>query len=111
MTAESDWHLRGAATPSMVEPLRLCYPIPIVVLAPRMTDDSKAVWRTCIELGWKPERLQGWRAPDHLATTDRPVIIYGEPLFAEAVCDQIGLVLLEPPIDWLTTVPPGLPLP
>ena len=49
--------------------------------------------------------MQGWRVPDHLSATDRRVMIYGEPLFAEAVCDQIGLVLLEPPIDWLTTIP------
>ena len=78
---------------------------PIVILAPRMTDDSKAVWKTCLELGWSPERMQGWRVPEHLSTTARSVMIYGEPLFAEAVCDQIGLVLLEPPIDWLTTIP------
>lgn len=32
-------------------------------------------------------------------------MIYGEPLFAEAIADQIGLVLLEPSIDWLTTIP------
>ena len=49
--------------------------------------------------------MHGWRVPEGLVKTDRPVIIYGEPLFAEAVCDQIGLVLLEPPVDWLTTVP------
>lgn len=78
---------------------------PLVILAPRMTDDSMAIWRTCLELGWSPERMQGWRVPEAFAAADRPVIIYGEPLFAEAVCDQIGLVLLEPPVDWLTRVP------
>ena len=78
---------------------------PVVLLGPRMTDDSVAVWRTCLELGWTPERIQGWRVPEHLTTEGRPVMIYGEPLFAEAVADQTGLVLLEPSIDWLTTVP------
>jgi hypothetical protein len=78
---------------------------PIVLLGPRMTDDSVAVWRTCIELGWTPERIQAWRVPEHVTTAGRPVMIYGEPLFAEAVADQTGLVLLEPSIDWLTTVP------
>lgn len=33
------------------------------------------------------------------------VVIYGEPLMAEAVADQMNLVLLEPAIDWLTTLP------
>ncbi|MDB6136807.1 MAG: hypothetical protein JWM59_5050 [Verrucomicrobiales bacterium] len=78
--------------------------IPLVLLAPRMTDDSKAVWKTCLDRGWSPERVQGWRVPDHLVSVERPVVIYGEPLFAEAVADQMGLVLLEPSIDWLTTV-------
>ena len=78
---------------------------PIVLLGPRMTDDSVSVWRTCIELGWQPERIQGWRIPEHISAAGRPVMIYGEPLFAEAVADQTGLVLLEPSIDWLTTVP------
>ena len=78
---------------------------PIVLLGPRMTEDSISVWRTCLELGWLPERIQGWRVPEHLSAAGRPVMIYGEPLFAEAVADQTGLVLLEPSIDWLTTVP------
>ncbi|MEK7953083.1 ATP-grasp domain-containing protein [Luteolibacter soli] len=78
---------------------------PIVLLGPRMTDDSVTVWRTCLELGWTPERIQGWRVAEHLAISGRPVMIYGEPLFAEAVADQTGLVLLEPSIDWLTTLP------
>ncbi|MCW1884623.1 ATP-grasp domain-containing protein [Luteolibacter flavescens] len=78
---------------------------PIVLLGPRMTEDSVAVWRTCLDLGWLPERIQGWRVPQHLAVAGRPVMIYGEPLFAEAVADQTGLVLLEPSVEWLTVVP------
>ncbi|MES2709042.1 MAG: ATP-grasp domain-containing protein [Verrucomicrobiota bacterium] len=78
---------------------------PIVLLAPRMTDDSKSVWKACLDLGWPVERVQGWRVPGHLSAAGRPVVIYGEPLFAEAVADQAGLVLLEPPVDWLTVVP------
>lgn len=58
-----------------------------------------------MDLGWTVERVQGWRVPDALMRVNRPVILYGEPLFAEAVADQLGLVLLEPSIDWLTTLP------
>lgn len=32
-------------------------------------------------------------------------MIYGEQLFAEAAADQLRRILLEPSIDWLTTVP------
>jgi hypothetical protein len=70
-----------------------------------MTDDSQSMWRTGIELGWHSQRLQGWRVPESLSLSGRDVAIYGEPLFAEAVADQLGLVLLEPPIDWLIGVP------
>jgi hypothetical protein len=43
--------------------------------------------------------------PSQLLESKRTIVIYGEPLFAEAVADQLGLLLLEPPIDWLTTLP------
>lgn len=78
---------------------------PIVLLGPRMTDDSVSIWRTCLDLGWTPIRLQGWRIPADLVIPQSQVIIYGEPLFAEAVADQLGLALLEPSVDWLTNVP------
>lgn len=80
-------------------------PATIVILAPRITDDSVSIWRQCINIGWKPERLQGWRVPDALLNLRDQIVIYGEPLFAEAVADQLGLVLLEPSIDWLPNLP------
>lgn len=80
-------------------------PSPLVILGPRATDDSIAIWRTCIAQGWPVHRLQGWRVPDSLLAETDDVVIYGEPLMAEAVADQMGLALLEPAIDWLTTVP------
>ena len=40
-----------------------------------------------------------------MRSEQKDVVIYGEPLFAEAVADQMELVLLEPAIDWLTSVP------
>ncbi|MBN8418810.1 MAG: ATP-grasp domain-containing protein [Verrucomicrobia bacterium] len=55
---------------------------------------------------WPVHRIQAWRVPDALRSLQSTIIIYGEPLFAEAVADQIDLTLLEPSIDWLTTVPP-----
>lgn len=78
---------------------------PLVLLAPRITDDSIAMWKAALALGWSAQRIQGWRVPEDLLGTDRRIVIYGEPLFAEAVADQLGLVILEPSIDWLTTVP------
>lgn len=78
---------------------------PMVILGPRATDDSVSIWRTCVAQGWPVHRLQGWRVPDSLLTQNGDIVIYGEPLMAEAVADQMGLALLEPEIDWLTKVP------
>lgn len=76
-----------------------------VLLGPRATDDSVAIWRVCVANKWPVHRIQAWRVPDELRSNQTNVIIYGEPLFAEAVADQLELSLLEPSIDWLTTVP------
>lgn len=77
-----------------------------LLLAPRVTDDSVAMWRAAIAMGWSVQRLNGWRVPESLSGHASELVIYGEPLFAEAVADQLGLVLLEPSVDWLTKLPP-----
>ncbi|MBB5033885.1 ATP-grasp domain-containing protein [Prosthecobacter vanneervenii] len=76
-----------------------------VLLGPRATDDSVAIWRVCVANQWPVHRIQAWRVPEELRSCPNSIIIYGEPLFAEAVADQMDLALLEPSIDWLTTVP------
>lgn len=78
---------------------------PLLLLAPRITDDTKAMWKAALDLGWSVQRIPNWRVPEGIAANHRQISIYGEPLFAEAVADQLNLVLLEPSIDWLTTVP------
>lgn len=75
--------------------------MPTLVLPPRFTPDSDAVRAAALRAGWRIERLASWRAP---AGLEDPVL-YGEPLFAAVVAPQLGLALLEPPLDWLTTVP------
>jgi len=52
--------------------------------------------------GWSVERLPSWRAPEWLREED--VVLYGEPLFAAVVGEELGLALLEPPFHWLATL-------
>lgn len=78
---------------------------PVVLIGPRATDDSIAIWRVCVAHGWPVHRLQGWRVPEDLLTSQAEIVIYGEPLLAKVVVDQMGLILMEPDIDWLTTLP------
>jgi hypothetical protein len=76
--------------------------MPTLVLPPRFTPDTIAVGNAAQAVGWPVERLPRWRLPDGWRSED--VALYGEPLFAAVVADQLGLVLLEPPFDWLTTL-------
>ncbi|HEY8482001.1 MAG TPA: ATP-grasp domain-containing protein [Spirillospora sp.] len=77
--------------------------MPLLVLSPRYTSDSKALRAACGRVGWKSERLGGWRAPARLRGQD--VVLYGEPTFVEVIAAQLGIRLLDVPRDWL----PGLP--
>ncbi len=77
--------------------------MPTLVLPPRYTEDTNRVRKAAAEAGWGVERLQGWRAPDSLR--DSGPVLYGEPLFAAVVADTLGLAMIEPPFDWLTTIP------
>ena len=50
------------------------------------------------------ERLPNWRVPERFHSAGRDFVLYAEPLFAEAVADQLELALIEPPADWLPTI-------
>jgi len=76
--------------------------MPTLVLPPRFTRDTIVVGNAARAAGWAVERFPSWRLPDGWCGED--VALYGEPLFAAVVADQLGLILLEPPFDWLTTL-------
>lgn len=78
--------------------------MPTLVFTPRYTADSQALWKAAGHLGWKTERLTAWKVPEHLRTLPDPVL-YGEALFGPALAEQLGLVLLNPPEDWLVRLP------
>lgn len=77
--------------------------MPTLVLPPRFTPDTIAVGQAAGTAGWCVERLLSWRVPESLRGQE--VILFGEPLFAAVVAEDLGLLLLEPPFDWLLTLP------
>jgi hypothetical protein len=77
--------------------------MPILILPPRYTEDSIALWEAATRRNWDTERLQGWRIPEWLS--ERDVVFYGEPLLASAVTQSLNVALLEPPFDWLAHLP------
>lgn len=78
--------------------------MPTLVLSPRFTPDSIALWRAAIDAGWDVHRLGGWRPPEDLRL-EEPVLS-DEPLLAMLLSEQFQLALLEPTLDWLTRLPP-----
>jgi len=64
-------------------------PMPTLILTPRHTEDSQALWRVAGRLGWGVERLQSWRVPDHLRTVPEPVL-YLEALIGPTLAAQFG---------------------
>lgn len=78
--------------------------MPTLILTPRFTEDSQALWRAAGGLGWGVERLTSWRVPEELRATPEPVL-YLESLFGPTLAGQFGLRLLEPAVDWLPRLP------
>ncbi|MBD2538165.1 ATP-grasp domain-containing protein [Coleofasciculus sp. FACHB-SPT36] len=78
--------------------------MPTLILTPRYTDDSQALWRAANRLGWRVERLMNWRLPDELKLVPEPVL-YVEALMTEMIAEQLGLRLLDAPDDWLSNLP------
>ena len=78
--------------------------MPTLILTPRFTDDSQALWRAAIAKGWNVERLSSWRIPAELRSRPDPVL-YLEGLFGPTLADQLGLQLVKPPQDWLPSLP------
>jgi hypothetical protein len=76
--------------------------MPTLLLSPRYTPDSLALWQAAVAEGWDVRRLQGWRVTGQVEAS---AAVYGEHLFAIAVAGQIDLVLLQPTSDWLARLP------
>jgi hypothetical protein len=77
--------------------------VPMLVLSPRYTSDSRDLRAAAVRAGWRVERLGGWRPPDRLR--DHDVVLYGEPLFVEVIAAELGLALIDAPFDWLLGLP------
>lgn len=77
---------------------------PTLILTPRQTRDAQLLWQAAINLGWRVERVHGWKVPDELKSIEEPVL-YLEGLMAPILCKEFGVELPEPPMDWLPKLP------
>jgi hypothetical protein len=77
--------------------------MPTLILSPRYSDDSIKLRRAAIALGWDVMRLASWRCPEDF-DPEEPVL-FAEPLFNQAVAEQLDLAVIEPPEDFLVRLP------
>ena len=77
--------------------------MPTLILSPRYSDDSIKLRRAAISLGWDVMRLACWRCPEDFEP-DEPVL-FAEPLFNQAVAEELGLAVIGPPEDFLVRLP------
>lgn len=75
-----------------------------LILTPRHTEDTQALWRAATRRGWSVERLASWRLPEHLCGR-ADLVIYAEAMFGPELAQQAGLALISPPDDWLVRLP------
>jgi ATP-grasp domain, R2K clade family 2 len=77
--------------------------MPTLILSPRYSDDSIKLRRAAIALGWDVMRLASWRCPEDFDHGEP--VLFAEPLFNQAVAEQLGLAVIEPPEDSLISLP------
>jgi hypothetical protein len=73
-----------------------------LLLTGRFGKDDQALWQAAIGRGWKCERLRGPRIPE---IDDSEIVVYAESFYAPLIERALGIQLLEPPEDWLASLP------
>ena len=77
--------------------------VTVLVLPPRVSEDSDRLARAARRAGWEVERLPSWHVPPLLREED--VVLYAEPLFVMHAAPQLDVTVLEAPYDWLPKLP------
>lgn len=77
--------------------------IPILVLSPRYTEDSRVLRRAALQLGWHAERLGGWDVPERLF--QHTLVFSGEFAYMQVIAHKLSWGLLDATADWLPSLP------
>jgi len=75
---------------------------PTVLLSQRFSSDSQSIWSAATKKGWPVHRAIRYAAPDPLPELR---FAYGEVNFCDIMADRADLGLLDPPDDWLASLP------
>lgn len=72
-----------------------------LVLSQRFTDDSNLLWRAAIDAGWDIVRAHGFK----VGPIDGTPVLYGETIFADAICEELSVSVVTPTHAWLPALP------
>ncbi|WP_431677635.1 ATP-grasp domain-containing protein [Kitasatospora sp. KL5] len=79
----------------------------LLLLAPRINETGLQLLTCARRRGLRAHTAVRWEVPAELAGL-RPAHLYGGPLFADAAAGALGVAPLEPPADWLASLPADL---
>jgi hypothetical protein len=77
--------------------------MPTLLLFSNMTPDCKALWFAARRAGWDTVRFSS--SGDVRELAQKEIALYGKPFYAGLLAEALGLALLEPSLDWLTSLP------
>ncbi len=82
---------------------RTSQPRRTLVLSPRQTPDAQSLWLVAVARGWSVIRANSrWQLE---RTPEGEAIVYGESMFVEHICAELGLRAWRLPHDWLVDLP------
>src|SRR5262245_56457869 len=77
--------------------------MPVLLLSPRYSQDSNALWQAAITMGWSVQPAH--RRQTDFSLRDQTPLLYGEGLFAASVSEALQLALIQPTFSWLADLP------
>ncbi|MFE7615522.1 ATP-grasp domain-containing protein [Streptomyces sp. NPDC057496] len=80
----------------------------VLILAPRDSATGRRFATTAQGRGLRALTAHEWRLPDGARDAAGQAHLYGGPLLADRVAAELDLVALEPPADWLASLPTAL---
>ncbi|GAA0702150.1 hypothetical protein GCM10010193_66190 [Kitasatospora atroaurantiaca] len=76
----------------------------LLLLAPRINETGLQLLTAARRRGLRAHTARSWQVPEELRGPG-PAHLYGGPLFADAVGQDLGVATLEAPVDWLAALP------
>jgi hypothetical protein len=77
--------------------------VPVLVLSPRYSSDSRVLRQAALQIGWHVERLGGWDVPERLRRCK--LIFSGEYSYMKVIAHKLSWALLDADPDWLLHLP------